>query len=97
MDGMSNFTTFLLKGDPNKRKPSDLDNLVKDASKGKNVESFITTTSDEWAKKKQERRFNEIQFVDLEQDTYRTQVNDDDAGDKAKEENECTTESALNQ
>lgn len=52
MDGMSNFTTFLLKGDPNKRKPSDLDNLVKDASKGKNVESFITTTSDEWAKKK---------------------------------------------
>ena len=46
-DGLRNFATFLWRGDPNKRKLSDLDNLTKDASNVKNVESVITNSSEE--------------------------------------------------
>lgn len=85
-------------------KPSDIDNLVKNASNVKNVESVITSGNDN-RQGNNSKRFQEIQFVDLEQDTHRTHQNlntdtvVDSYPDREHQEigdNECTTESALN-
>ena len=56
-------------------KESGIDDLVKDASNVKNVESVITSAGNERESGDESKRFQEIQFVDLEQDTHRTNFN----------------------
>ena len=75
-EGLYNFMTFLWKGDPNQKMVSDIDNLTKDPRNFKNVESVITSASDEKLMQNKEandqQRFKDIRFTDVELDTYRT-------------------------